>query len=152
MCRSTMRALAQAQAQTQGTSEGSTPDSPNNTLKSSSPLPSFARNTVASSSRSKKDLPSPAVTGTPSKSLSRTSSQKLPGVRTDSVSSGPLLRSEDKLGGSIRRVQSVRASSRSSDTPPQSGREHSLKSSSFSERSIQIKDSIMSRTNKPTWK
>ncbi|KAG1956830.1 FH2 domain-containing protein [Pimephales promelas] len=153
MCRSTMRALAQAQAQTQGTSEGSTPDSPNNTVKSSSPLPSFARNTVASSSRSKKDLPSPAVTGTPSKSLSRTSSQKLPGVKTDSVSSGHLLRSEDKLGGSIRRVQSVRASSRSSDTPPpQSGREHSLKSSSFSERSTHIKDSIANRANKPTWK
>jgi len=145
--------LAQAQAQTQGTSEGSTPDSPNNTLKSSSPLPSFARNTVASSSRSKKDLPSPVVTGTPSKSLSRTSSQKLPGVKTDSVSSGLLLRSEDKLGGSIRRVQSVRASSRSSDTPPpQSGREHSLKSSSFSERSTHIKDSIANRANKPTWK
>ncbi|XP_059410013.1 FH2 domain-containing protein 1 [Carassius carassius] len=151
ICRSTMRALAKAQAQ--GTSEVGTPDSPNNTLKSSSPLPSFARNTVASSSRSKKDMPSPAVTGTPSKSLARASSQKLPGGRTDSVSSGPLPRSEDKLGGSIRRVQSVRASSRSSDTPPsQSGREHSLKSSSFSERSTQIRDSISSRTNKPTWK
>lgn len=152
MCRSTMRALSQAQAQSQGTSEGGTPDSPNTTQKSSSPLPSFARNTVASSSRSKKDLPSPAVTGTPSKSLSRTSSQRLPGGRTESVSSGPMPRSEDKLGGSIRRVQSVRASSRSSETPPHSGREHSLKSNSFSERSTQIKDSIASRTNKPTWK
>ncbi|RXN06621.1 FH2 domain-containing 1 [Labeo rohita] len=155
MCRSTMRALAQAQAQAQaqGTSEGGTPDSPSSTVKSSSPLPSFARNTVASSSRSKKDLPSPAVTGTPSKSLARASSQRLPGGRTDSVSSGPLPRSEDKLGGSIRRVQSVRASNRSSDTPsPQSGREHPLKSSSFSERSTQIRDSISSRTNKPTWK
>ncbi len=151
MCRSTMRALAQAQAQ--GTSEVSAPDSPNNTLKSSSPLPSFARNTVASSSRSIKDMPSPAVTGTPSKSVARASSQRLPGGRTDSVSSGTLPRSEDKLGGSIRRVQSVRASSRSIDTPPpQSGREHSLKSSSFSERSTQIRDSILSRTNKPTWK
>lgn len=153
MCRSTMRALSQAQAQSQGTSEGDTPDSPNTTQKSSSPLPSFARNTVASSSRSKKDFPSPAVTGTPSKSLSRASSQRLPSGRTDSVSSGPSPRSEDKLGGSIRRVQSVRASSRSSDTPPpHSGREHSLKGSSFSERSTQIKDSIASRTNKPTWK
>uniref|UniRef100_A0A672LNJ8 FH2 domain-containing protein 1-like n=1 Tax=Sinocyclocheilus grahami TaxID=75366 RepID=A0A672LNJ8_SINGR len=148
MCRSTMRALAQAQAQ--GTSEGGTPDSPSNIPKSSSPLPSFARNTVASSSRTKKDLPSPAVTGTPSKNLSRSSSQRLPGGRTDSVSSVPLPRSEDKP---IRRVQSVRASSRISETPPsQSGQERSLKSSSFSERSIQIRDSILSRTNKPTWK
>lgn len=151
MCRSTMRALAQAQAQ--GISEGGTADSPDNTPKSSSPLPSFARNTVASSSRSKKDLPSAAITGTPSKSLSRTSSQRLPGGRTESVSSGPLPRSEDKLGGSIRRVQSVRVSSRSSDTPPpQSGREHSLKSSSFSDRSTPTRDTISSRTSKPTWK
>ncbi|XP_026127435.1 FH2 domain-containing protein 1-like [Carassius auratus] len=148
MCRSTMRALAQAQAQ--GTSEGQTPDSSSNTPKSSSPLPSFARNTVASSSRTIKDLPSPAVSGTPSKSVSRSSSQRLPGSRTDSVSSGPLPKSGDQP---IRRVQSVKASSRISETTPsESGRGRSLKSSSFSEKSMQIRDSILSRTNKPTWK
>lgn len=156
MCRSTMRALALAQAQ--GTPEGGTGETPNNTPKGC--LPSFARNTVSSSSRSKKDSPAPPAAGTPSKSstLSRTSSQRLASVaRTDSVSSGPLPRGEDKLGGSLRRVQSVRASSRStqgSDTTPlQSGREHSFKSSSFSERSTQNRDSVsVCRTNKPTWK
>ncbi|XP_055061324.2 FH2 domain-containing protein 1 [Misgurnus anguillicaudatus] len=153
MCRSTMRALAQAQAQ--GTSEGVTPETPKHTHKVS--LPSFARNTVASSSRSKKDLPPTPVTGTPSKTstLSRTGSQRLTsGVRTDSVSSGLLTKSEDKLGGSLRKVQSARASSRSTQssdtTPSQSGREHSFKSSSFSEKNTQIKDSA--RTSKPTWK
>ncbi|KAI7790538.1 FH2 domain-containing protein 1 [Triplophysa rosa] len=156
MCRSTMRALALAQAQE--TSEGVTCETPNNTPKGS--LPSFARNTVASSSRSKKDSPAPPAVGTPSKSstVSRTSSQRLASVaRTDSVSSGPLPRGEDKLGGSLRRVQSVRASSRttqgSDTTPQQSGREHSFKSSSFSEKSTQNRDSAsVCRTNKPTWK
>lgn len=154
MCRSTMRALALAQAQ--GTSEGVTAETPNNTPKGC--LPSFARNTVASSSRSKKDSPAPPAAGTPSKTstLSRTSSQRLAsGARTDSVSSGPSPRGEDKLGGSLRRVQSIRSSSRSTQggdtTPLQSGREHFFKSSSFSERSTQNKDSVC-RTNKPTWK
>ncbi|TRY95313.1 hypothetical protein DNTS_021506 [Danionella cerebrum] len=142
MCRSTMRALAQAQAH--GTSEGGTPDSPKIIPKSS--LPSFARNTVSSSSRFKKDFPSPATPGTPSKTLSRSGSQRLPGGRTDSVSSGPSQRSEDKLGGSIRRVQSVRVSSRSSDSPPPP----SVTSSSFSDRSVKIRDS--SRISKPSWK
>ncbi|KAL4640405.1 FH2 domain-containing protein 1 [Arapaima gigas] len=147
MCRSTMRALALAQAQvrSQATSEGSGPETPPH-------LPSFARNTVASSSRkAKKDLPSDSNLSTPSRSATifRTGSQKQAGGRptTPSVHMAP--QEEPKL--LLRRAQSGKVSTRSTqrdDNPP--GKERPLKSHSFSERSFQSRDS--NKSLKPLWK
>lgn len=155
MCRSTMRALAQAQA----ASDASAPQTPSHARKSASALPSFARNTISFSSRSKKDLATQPAPGTPLKnsSLSRTSSLKAPsGSRANSVSSGHSAQGEDKPAGSLRRLQSVRASgqnpSQSDSTPPQAGQEQARKGSSFSEKSFLIKDSTSGRTHKPMWK
>ncbi|KAK3507542.1 hypothetical protein QTP70_028174 [Hemibagrus guttatus] len=155
MCRSTMRALAQAQA----ASDASGPQTPSHARMSASPLPSFARNTFASSSRTKKDLATEPAPGTPLKSsnLSRTSSLKAPsGSKANSVSSGNSVQGEDKPAGSLRRVQSVRASGQntlqSDKTPPQTVQEQSRKGSSFSEKSFQLKDSTTGRTLKPIWK
>ncbi|KAI5610056.1 FH2 domain-containing protein 1, partial [Silurus asotus] len=155
MCRSTMRALAQAQA----VLDASSPQTPTHARKSASPLPSFARNTVAFSSRTKKDTATQPAPGTPLKSstLSRTSSLKAPsGSRTNSVSSGHSAQGEEKPGGSLRRVQSVWASGRNtlrSDTPtPQTGQEQPRKSSSFSEKSFLLKDSPTGKVLKPLWK
>ncbi|XP_072320166.1 FH2 domain-containing protein 1 [Eucyclogobius newberryi] len=138
MCRSTMRALAQAQAQTQANSENSSP----NANKSTSGVPSFARNTVAFSSRSKKE-PS-----TPSLSPSVLSRQVKP--------SRPASSEERPPAAGLRRVQSVKATSRSSyrseTPPPPAAREDQRKTSSSSERSYPIKDLATGRSNKPTWK
>ncbi|XP_053475370.1 FH2 domain-containing protein 1 isoform X2 [Ictalurus furcatus] len=153
MCRSTMRALAQAQA----VSDASAPQTPTHARKSASALPSFARNTVAFSSRTTKDLATQPVPGTLLKSstLSRTSSLKVPsGSKANSVSSGHSAQGEP--AGSLRRVQSVRASGRitlQTDTPPpQTGQEQSRKGSSFSEKSFLIRDSTSGRILKPIWK
>lgn len=155
MCRSTMRALAQAQA----LSDASAPQTPTHTRKSASPLPSFARNTIAFSSRTKKDLATQPAPETPLKSsnLSRTSSLKEPsGNKANAVSSGHSAQGEDKPVGSLRRVQSVRASGRntlqSDTTPPQTGQEHSRKGSSFSEKSFPVRESTSGRILKPIWK
>lgn len=152
MCRSTMRALAQAQA----VSDASAPPTPTHGRKAASPLPSFARNTVAFSSRAKKDVVTQPAPGTPLKSatLSRTSSLKGPsGSKANSVSSGHSAQGEDKPSGSLRRVQNVQASGRKSGTtPPQTGQEQSRKSSSFSEKSFLIRDSTTGRVLKPIWK
>lgn len=151
MCRSTMRALAQAQA----LSEASAPQTPIHARRSTTPLPSFARNTVASSSRTNTQ-PAP---GTPikSSSLSRTSSLKAPsGSKASSVSSGHSVQGEDKPTGSLRRVHSVRTSGRNtlrSDTSPQqTGQDQSRKGSSFSEKSLLVRDSTSGRSVKPIWK
>ncbi|TTH23533.1 FH2 domain-containing protein 1 [Bagarius yarrelli] len=154
MCRSTMRALAQAQ----GASHASAPQTSNHAQKSASPMPSFARNTVASSSRTRKDLATQTAPGSPSQSsnLSRTSSLKAaPRSKANSVSSGNSAQGEDKPTGSLRRVRSVRASGQntvqSDSTPVQTSQGQSRKGSSFSEKSIP-KDSSTGRTVKPTWR
>ncbi|XP_026989813.1 FH2 domain-containing protein 1 [Tachysurus fulvidraco] len=155
MCRSTMRALAQAQA----ASDASAPQTPSHSRMSGSHLPSFARNTIAFSSRTKNDLATQPAPGTPSKSssLSRTSSLKVrSGSKSNSVSSGHSVQGEDKPAGSVRSVQSVRASGQNSlqsgTTLAQTGQEQSRKGSSFSEKSFLLKDSTTGRTLKPTWK
>ncbi|XP_041839751.1 FH2 domain-containing protein 1 [Melanotaenia boesemani] len=155
MCRSTMRALAQAQAQTQGGASSENSSLHTHSLKNTSDVPSFARNTVASSSRTKKELGPPSVPSTPSRSPSlrgRQSSTK------QSRASPTVHTSEEKpQGTTLRRVQSVKASSRStyrSETPPPTTtRDDIRKSSSFSEKSVQPRDLLMSsRTMKPSWK
>ncbi|XP_062333268.1 FH2 domain-containing protein 1 [Osmerus eperlanus] len=166
MCRSTMRALALAQAQGVGTStEPSAPETPAHCPKTASGLPSFARNTVASSSRTK-ELGPVSTPSTPSKTpsiLARTASQKQPATRTvppPTTGGQHLPRGEEKekpQGTNIRRVQNARASSRStqrSDTPtPPPAQERTRKNSVFSERSVLSRDSATScRTRKPTWK
>ncbi|KAG7237078.1 hypothetical protein INR49_032824, partial [Caranx melampygus] len=113
MCRSTMRALAQAQALAQG--GASSENSSSHTLcpKNTSDIPSFARNTVASTSRTKKELGPP--------------------VSPTAAHAGE----ERPQGTNLRRVQSVKATSRSayrSETPPPA-REDIRKTSSFSEKS-----------------
>ncbi|XP_055765452.1 FH2 domain-containing protein 1-like [Salvelinus fontinalis] len=169
MCRSTMRALAaQAQGQVRTPSEASATHS---SKTPSATLPGWARNTVASSSRTTKKELAPTLSNppTPSRSpslLSRSSSQSQAPARppaaatTTSPAKGgqhsPQREEKEKAqGGGLQRVQSVRASSRAStqrsDTPPSPPtRERSRKSSSFSEKSVQSTTSC--RTIKPTWK
>ncbi|KAI1887438.1 hypothetical protein AGOR_G00190300 [Albula goreensis] len=153
MCRSTLRALAQVASATEG---GVPPQTPTHGV-----LPSFARNTVASSSRTKKDpmmIAADSNPPTPSKSatLGRTGSLKQTASRAVPASGQQHVgRGEEKPPCSLRRVQSVRASSRSgqrAETPPPGGRERSRKSSSFSEKSAHLKDSSSCKSFKPTWK
>ncbi|XP_064191377.1 FH2 domain-containing protein 1-like [Anguilla rostrata] len=155
MCRSTLRALAQAEAA--AASEGGAPLTPTH-----SALPSFARNTVASTSRTKKDpVAAPSTDSTPStpsksSSLGRTGSLRHAVSRAPPAGEQHVAQGAEKLPGSLRRVQSVRTSGRSgqrAETPPP-GKERSRKSSTFSEKSVQSKDSkdCSSKTLKPTWK
>ncbi|KAK7878155.1 hypothetical protein WMY93_031201 [Mugilogobius chulae] len=136
MCRSTLRALAQTQA-LNANSENS---SPNTTNKSTSDVPSFARNTVSFSSRTKKEQ------STPSRSPSVLAKQ--------AKASKPSSSEERPISAGLRRVQSVKAASRSSyrseTPPPPTSREDQRKTSSFSEKSIPNKDLATSR--KPSWK
>lgn len=124
MCRSTMRALAVLQAPAAATAASS--DNSATSARTACNIPSFARNTVASTSRTKKDLGTPSslqppssVPGTPSRSPA------LRGRQTSLRQSRPLTAApseeERPLGAGLRRVQSVRATSRSgrrADTPP----------------------------------
>lgn len=163
MCRSTMRALAQAQAQAQAQSQAPAPaaasseNSSCHTLstRNACDIPSFARNTVASSSRTKKELGPPSVPSTPSRSPSLRSRQTpAPAPARPGRPSPTLQASEERPQAShLRRVQSVKASSRSayrSETPPPAAREDVRKTGSFSEKS---RDSVTgSRSGKPSWK
>lgn len=146
MCRSTMRALAQAQA----ASEGNIPNTPTHGgQKTPGSLPSFARNTVASSSRrAMKDLGLDSNPSTPSKSatLTRTGSQRQASTKAAQPSAQHSPREESKPQGTLRRVQSAKGSSRSGRV---GDRPTPLKSSSFSEKS---RDSISSKSLKPSWK
>uniref|UniRef100_A0A674DYX8 FH2 domain containing 1 n=1 Tax=Salmo trutta TaxID=8032 RepID=A0A674DYX8_SALTR len=173
MCRSTMRALAaQAQGQVRTPSEASAPETPTHSSKTpSATLPGWARNTVASSSRTTKKELTPTLSNppTPSRSpslLSRSSSQSQAPARPPAAATttppakggqhSPRGEEKEKAqGGGLQKVQSVRASSRAStqrsDTPPSPpSRERSRKSSSFSEKSVQSTTSC--KTIKPTWK
>uniref|UniRef100_A0A3B3B7J9 FH2 domain containing 1 n=1 Tax=Oryzias melastigma TaxID=30732 RepID=A0A3B3B7J9_ORYME len=146
MCRSTMRALAQAQAQGGATSENSSVHT--HAPKSTADVPSFARNTVASSSRTKKETPASSVPSTPSRSpslMGRQSSAKPGRVSVHSSEEKPQVTN-------LRRVQSVKASHRSETPPPPAIRESIRKNSSFSERSVQGRDLTSIRTTKPSWK
>ncbi|XP_024860091.1 FH2 domain-containing protein 1, partial [Kryptolebias marmoratus] len=152
MCRSTMRALAQAQAQNQGGASSENSSLHVNNSKNSSDVPSFARNTVASSSRSKKELGPPSVPSTPSRSPSvrgrKTSTRQSRASPTAHASE------EKPQATNLRRVQSVKATSRStyrSETPPAT--RDIRKTSSFSEKSVQSRDLLTSsRAAKPSWK
>lgn len=149
MCRSTMRALAQAQAQAQG--GASCENSSSQTLnRNTSDVPSFARNTVASSSRTKKELGPPSVPSTPSRSPSLMGRQT--SVKPNKVSTSVHTSEERPQGTNLRRVQSVKATSRSayrSETPPPGAtREDTRKTSSFSEKSLVPPG----RSAKPNWK
>ncbi|XP_008295216.1 FH2 domain-containing protein 1 [Stegastes partitus] len=155
MCRSTMRALAQAQTHTQAAASSENSSSHTLSAKNTSDVPSFARNTVSSSSRTKKELGPPSVPSTPSRSpslLGRQTSAK------QTRASPTAHASEERLPGTnLRRVQSVKAASRSayrSETPPPPAtREDIRKTSSFSEKSLQPKDlGTSSRSSKPSWK
>ncbi|KAE8300379.1 FH2 domain-containing protein 1 [Larimichthys crocea] len=166
MCRSTMRALAQAQAQAQDQAQvqaqaqtaTSSENSSTHTLtgKSPSSVPGFARNTVASTSRtSKKELAAPSVPSTPSRSPSLLARQTP--AKQNRLSPTVQTSEERPQGTNLRRVQSVKAASRSayrSETPPPpSTRENIRKTSSFSERSVPSRDSaVPSRGAKPGWK
>ncbi|XP_019717943.1 FH2 domain-containing protein 1 [Hippocampus comes] len=116
MCRSTMRALGQTQVSSSSLSESGSSQAPG--TKSSPDVPSFARNTVASSSRTKKEPLALSMVSHIPTSLSRHASVKQTRL-TSSVSGG-----EERT--TVRRVQSVKASSRStyrSRTPPAQARD-----------------------------
>lgn len=142
MCRSAMRALVQTSSE----NSSSVPLS----AKTPSDVPSFARNTVASSSRTKKEPGPVSVPSTPSRSPSfrgRHNSMK--------QNRPPPPGHDEHQGPNVRRVQSVKAASRSayrSETPPPplQTRDDSRKTNSCSEKSAPSRDS--SRGVKPSWK
>ncbi|MBN3288517.1 FHDC1 protein, partial [Polyodon spathula] len=156
MCRATMRALAQAQAQ--AASEAGKPHTLTSTSKASGATPSFARNTVASSSRKmKKDMAPSSNPSTPTKSttLTRNGPQRQSLHKTMPVHSPQLPKDNEN---SPRRVASMRVTNRTrqrSETPPPKG-EPSRKGSSLSDKPLlQTKDSSRVPTVKtliPTWK
>ncbi|CAL8330634.1 unnamed protein product [Merluccius merluccius] len=179
MCRSTMRALAQAQAQAEALAQAqagaSSETSSSQALgpKSTSGVPGFARNTVASTSRTKKELAPTSVPSTPSRSpslLARTgsaTSTRMPSpVQNAAISGQPsavsgqpsALAEERTQGGTPRRVQNVRSTSRgayrSGTPPPPALREDAHgKTSSFSEKSTQSREVVVTtRGSKPSWK
>lgn len=130
MCRSTMRALTQTNSE----------NSSSVTLgaKNTSGVPSFARNTVASSSRTKKDSGPLSVPPTPSRSPSFRGRQNSVTQNRPSPSVH-----DEHQGTGLRRVQSVKAASRSayrSETPPPQ------QNNSCSEKSVPC------RGVKPSWK
>lgn len=141
MCRSALRGLTQTSTEN---SSSVTPSS-----KTPPDVPSFARNTVASSSRTKKEPGPLSVPSTPSRSPSFQGRQN--SLKQNRASpSGP----DEQQGANLRRVQSVRAAGRSayrSETPPPlQTREDSRKANSCSEKSLPSRDS--SRGGKPSWK
>ncbi|CAL8331111.1 unnamed protein product [Lota lota] len=173
MCRSTMRALAQAQAlalaqalahaQVGASSEASSSQALG--PKSTSGVPRFARNTVASTSRKIKERVPASVPSTPSRSpslLARTGSAiptRMPSpVQNAAVSRQAAPQGEEQTqGGTMRRVQSVRSTSRSAhrsgNPPPPKLREDARKASSFSEKSTQSREVVATtKGSKPTWK
>ncbi|MBN3301146.1 FHDC1 protein, partial [Amia calva] len=155
MCRSTMRALAQAQ----GAAEGSSCQTPTHSSKPLSGTPSFARGTVASSSRRmKKDLTTSSYPSSPSNSATptRTGSKKQTVKANPSNSVFPP-KDEDIVQGTLKRAQSVKVSSKNwngSEMPPH--KRDPSKGSSFSEKSVvQSKDLSKLTTEKalkPMWK
>ncbi|KAG7461679.1 hypothetical protein MATL_G00193730 [Megalops atlanticus] len=156
MCRSTMRALALAQAASAG--GGGVPQTATHGAKASPAVPSFARNTVASSSRRMRNDPGPSSTPpTPSRNspLNRAGSLRHAPNRVAPASGQHAPGGGEKTQALLGRGQSVRSSTRSahpSETPP-STRDHTRKnSSSLSDKSVHSKDSSSSRTLRPTWK
>ncbi|XP_028262911.1 FH2 domain-containing protein 1 [Parambassis ranga] len=155
MCRSTMRALALTQTQTQGAASSENGSSHTCSVKTTSELPSFARSTVASTSRIKKELGPPSVPSTPSRSPSLLSRQT--SAKQNRISPAVNTSDERPQGTNLRRVQSVKATSRSayrSQTPPPPAALDDLrKASSFSEKPVQPRDIVtLSRSTKPSWK
>ncbi|RXM36994.1 FH2 domain-containing protein 1 [Acipenser ruthenus] len=154
MCRSTMRALAQAQAANEA---GKTQTLTSNS-KASGAAPSFARNTVASSSRKmKKDMAPSSNPPTPSKSatLTRNGPQR---NKTMPARSPQTPKDDDNSQISLRRVASMRVTNRTqqrSETPPPK-KEPSRKESSVSDKSlVETEDSSRVPTGKTlnrTWK
>ncbi|XP_054636478.1 FH2 domain-containing protein 1 isoform X2 [Dunckerocampus dactyliophorus] len=143
MCRSTMRALAQAQVQGGTSSENGSSQVP--ASKTLPDVPSFARNTVASSSRTKKE---PAAQSTPSHVPSFLNRQ----TSIRQTRSGQTVHNSEERpqGTTLRRVHSVRADSRStcrSQTPPPA-REDVRKN--FSDKSRDVV--TPSKSAKPSWK
>ncbi|XP_062420475.1 FH2 domain-containing protein 1 [Pungitius pungitius] len=168
MCRSTMRALARAQAQGGASSEGSSCRALG--AKDAADLPSFARNTVASTSRTKKEPPPPpppppsvpsvlsvpsvpSVPSTPSRSPSLPARQSP--AKQNKAAPAAQAGEERPRGTNLRRVQSVKAASRSayrSMTPPPP-RENVRKASCISEKSVSSREAAASgRSSKPSWK
>ncbi|KAM8878296.1 FH2 domain-containing protein 1 [Spinachia spinachia] len=154
MCRSAMRALAQAHG------AASSEDSSCRALgaKDAADLPGFARNTVASTSRTKKEPPPPSVPSVPCVPSTPSRSPSLPArqspARQNKMAPAAQAGEERPRGTSLRRVQSVKAASRSayrSMTPPPA-REGVRKTSCISEKSVHFRDPVTTRGSKPSWK
>lgn len=159
MCRSTMRALAQALAQGGASSENSSCHALG--AKSGADVPGFARNTVASTSRTKKELADPSDPSVPSLPSTPSRSPSLPARQSPAKQSrsAPAAHAGEERppGTSLRRVQSVKANSRSAyrsgTPPPPAARDDVRKASSISEKSVHSRDpAAASRGAKPSWK
>lgn len=154
MCRSTMRALAQAQAQAQAQAGASSENSSSNTLsaRNTSDVPSFARNTVASTTRTKKELCPPSIPPTPGTPyvLGRHTSVKQTRF-SPTVPAGE----ERPQGTNLRRAQSVKVSRSSlvSETPSLPYTREDVRKTNSAEKGVQSRDSSTpSRSAKPSWK
>ncbi|XP_056156781.1 FH2 domain-containing protein 1-like [Lampris incognitus] len=169
MCRSTLRALAQAAAVGGGRGEGSisTPTTPSHKVVSSSTLPGFTRSTASSSFRQTHTTLAPPRPPPPLHGESESSKSSSPLIRTGSLrvpltskavalpptscsssSSSPLRPlSQDSP---LRRSQSIRVSLHSYDSmaPPKGHRRNN--SGSLSDKSSHSRDST--RTSKPSWR
>ncbi|XP_068607342.1 FH2 domain-containing protein 1 [Brachionichthys hirsutus] len=154
LCRSTMRALARARVQPPAAA--SSENSSSNTLgtKNASDVPGFARNTVASCSRRRRDAGPLSVPSTPSRSPSLRGQRAL--AKQDKLSPAVQSSEERPRGTNVRRVQSVKASSRvggGGETPPPPTNEDFRKSYGSAEKSARPRDSVTSgRDPKPSWK
>lgn len=159
MCRSTMRALAQAaqaagvQGAVPGERSASAPQTPVRSPGSAARLPSFARNTVASTTRvAKRDgVPGGATSPNPGGTASTRSS---PLARTASFRHPSNRVSPDVPQSSIRRVASIRvpAKKASAETlAPLRGHERK-NSGSFSDKSGYSRDSHIDKPHKPLWR
>lgn len=161
MCRSTMRALAQAaqaagvQGAILGEKSASAPQTPVRSPGSATKLPSFARNTVSSTTRVSKRDSVPSVGNSPSASTAGTASTKSsPLARTASFRHPSNRVSPEVPQSSIRRVASIRSSAKkpSGETlAPLRGHERK-NSGSFSDKSGYSRDSHTDRPHKPLWR
>ncbi|KAG5260837.1 hypothetical protein AALO_G00297150 [Alosa alosa] len=166
MCRSTLRALQAAQAAAgQGAAlserSASAPQTPVRSPASVTKLPSFARNTVASTTRvARRDLV-PSGANSPSANTGGTTPtpttpiKSSPLARTASLRHPPNNRvAPEASQSSIRRVASIRvAAKKPFGEPLVPLRVHERKNSgSFSDKSAYSRDSHTDKANKPLWR
>ena len=161
MCRSTLRALAQAaqaaggQAVVPGERSASAPQTPIRSPASAAKLPSFARNTVASTTRVAKRVLVPGGVNSPSANAGGTTPTKSSTLtRTASFRHSSNRVAPEASQSSLRRAASIRVSAKKPlDETLAPLRGHERKNSgSFSEKSGYSRDSHTDKAPKRLWR